>query len=240
MRAHTLYTYIVALPPTLPTSFVPRQPMSQQLRRSRPAQGVFYYVALFIMGVAVVGAAGTFGYEKYLVTVRTAKDLTLKESEKNVDKEAVADFIRLRNRMQVGNNVLDRHVMTSQFFDVLEGLTLQNVRFQSIQLTVADDRTAKIEMHGMARSFNALASQSAGFANETSIKRAIFSGITADKNGIVKFSLQADLTPSLVIVSKDGKSQTVETPPNIATTTPFETAPPVTASTTKAAATTTP
>lgn len=199
-------------------------------------------MALFVMGVAIVGAAGTFGYEKYLETVRTAKDLTLKESEKNVDKDAVADFIRLRNRLQVANNVLDRHVRTSQFFDVLEGLTLQNVRFQSMQLTVADDRTAKIEMHGIARSFNALAAESAGFANETSIKRAIFSGITADKNGLVKFSLQADLTPRLVIASKDGKVQAVVTPPNIATTTPFEAAPPLPApaTTTKAAATTTP
>ena len=229
----------MALPPTLPTSFVPRQPTSPQLHRARPAQGLLYYVAIFVMVVALLGAGGTFAYAKFLETVSAAKEVTLKESEDKIDGEAVLGFTRLRSRILVANNLLDRHVVTSRFFEVLEDLTLQNVRFQSMQMSITEDRTAKIEMRGVARSFNALAAQSSKFAGEPNIRRAIFSGITVDKSGFVKFSLQAELTPKLVIVGRDEKNKAVAPTPNIATTTPFEAVTSSPASTTTAAATTT-
>lgn len=229
----------MALPPTLPTSFVPKQPVSSQARRARPANGVLFYIGLFVMAVAVVGSAGTFGYSTYIDTVRDARKLKLEEAEKSINPAAVEDFIRLRNRIQAANGVLDRHIMISQFLDVLEGITLQNVRFQSLILTVAEDRTATIEMRGVARSFNALAAESAAFANEKRIRRAIFSGITPDKSGLVKFALQAELLPKLTTLNGTVK---VQAAPNIATSTPFA-APPApatsTATTTKPAAATT-
>jgi Tfp pilus assembly protein PilN len=190
------------------------------------------------MGITLAGAAGTFAYSKYLETVSIAKDLKLKESEKNINIDTVEEIIRLRSRIQVASNVLDRHVRSSQFFDVLERITLQNVRCQSMSLNVSEDRAARIEMHGVARSFNALAAQSAAFAAEKQIKRAIFSGITADKNGLVKFALQAELTPRLTLVGKNAKETIEEPAPNIATTTPFEAVPQEVASTTKKATTT--
>lgn len=227
----------MALPPTLPTSFVPKQPVASQAKHSRPA-GIFYYIAIFAMGVAVVGSAGTFGYSTYLTTVEQSRKLKLEAAEKGIDPVAVEDFIRLRNRIQAASGVLDRHIVTSQFFDLLETLTLQNVRFQSLLLTIADDRVAIIEMRGLARSFNALAAQSAEFANEKRIKRAIFSGITADKSGFVQFALQAELVPKLTTAATAVKM--VSETPNIATTTPFAPEPPpVVATTTPTAATTT-
>ncbi len=215
-----LYTYIVALPPTIPTSFVPKQPVTTQPRRTRAKNGIFFYIGLFILGVAVIGAGLTFGYKTYIESVRTSRKAALELAEKNISASAVEDFIRLRNRIQASKTLLNQHVVSSQFFDVLEGLTLQNVRFQSLILSVGNDRTAKIEMHGVARSFNALAAESAAFAAEKRIKRAIFSGITADKNGVVSFSLKAELSPKLLTTDGLGLAAPVSTP-NIATSTPF-------------------
>ena len=220
----------MALPPTIPTSFVPKQPVANQQRRSRASNGLLYYIAFFVLGVTVIGAGLTFGYKTYLDTVQVARKTRLDTVEKTIDATTVEDFIRLRNRIQVAQGLLDRHVVMSQFFDVLESLTLQNVRFKSLQFSVDEDRSAKIEMHGIARSFNALAAESAQFASEKRIKRAIFSSIVADKTGAVSFSLQAELNPKLVIVSSDAKPPAVAAP-NIATSTPFV-APEPTATTT--------
>jgi Tfp pilus assembly protein PilN len=211
----------VALPPTIPTSFVPKQPVATQPRRSRARNGIFYYGGLFILGAAIVGALLTFGYKTYLDTVRTARKATLEAAEKHINRTEVEDFLRLRNRIRVADTLINQHVVSSQFFDVLEGITLQNVRFQSLILSIGEDRTAKIEMHGMARSFNALAAESAAFAAEKKIKRAIFSSITADKNGVVSFTLRAELDPKLTTTTVETASTRVA-PPNVATTTaPF-------------------
>ena len=57
-----------------------------------------------------------------------------------------------------------------------------------------DNRTAKIEMGGTARNFNALAAQSSAFTSDKEIKNAIFSGFVLDsKDGTVTFQLNADL-----------------------------------------------
>ena len=75
-------------------------------------------------------------------------------------------------------------------------------------------------MQGVARSFNALAAESAAFAQDKRIKRAIFSSITADKGGLVRFSLRAELEPKILVLERNTKtSVAVPTPVNIATTT---------------------
>ncbi len=208
----------MALPPNIPTSFVPKQPVTNQARRSGKPHGLLYFGALFLLGLSVVGAGLTFGYKTYLDTVRDSRKTKLEAAEKSINPSAVEDFIRLRNRIRASTTLLGQHVVTSQFFDVLEKITLQNVRFQSLILSVEADRTAKIEMHGVARSFNALAAESAAFAAEKRIKRAIFSNITADKNGVVSFSLRAELDPKLTTITS---MKVQESAPNIATSTPF-------------------
>lgn len=191
--------------------------MATQPRR-RQTNGILYYASLFILGAALVAAGLTFAYQKYAESVRDARRIKLETVEREISPESVEEFIRLRNRIRAGMTLLDNQVYASQFFDVLEKITLQNVRFQSLIFSVADDRTAKIEMHGVARSFNALAAESAAFASEKYIKRAIFSDITSDKSGAVQFSLKADIDPKLLLRTSAQVTPEVAAP-NISTTT---------------------
>lgn len=222
----------MALPPTIPTSFVPKQPVATQARRKRAPLGIFYYGALFLVGVAVVGAGLTFGYSTYLNSLRDARKATLASAEDNISKAEVEDFIRLRNRIQASEALLNQHVVISRFFDVLEETTLKNVRFQSLTASVGNDRVTKIEMRGIARSFNALAAESSAFAAEKRIKRAIFSNISADKNGVVTFALKAELDSKLVTLSGDARVQENAQAPNVANPAPFDATTTPTASTT--------
>jgi hypothetical protein len=217
----------VALPPSIPTSFVPKQPVVAT-RRQRASTSVFAIIAYFVAGVALVAAGLVFAYQAYLTNVRTAKEQQLTSAEAQVNIEVVKDYIRLRNRFRATESLLDGHVAASQFFDVLETLTLQNVRFQALQLAVSEDRSASIEMRGVAKSFNALAAESSAFAAEKRIKRAIFSDIAVDKSGIVTFILRAELDPSLLIAGGVGAAPAIpETPapsaPNVAPSSPATT-----------------
>jgi hypothetical protein len=154
-------------------------------------------VASFVLGLAVVGAIGVYAYGVYLSSVKEAKAAKLAEAQTGIDSEIVEDFIRSRDRFLLGKDLLAGHVATSGFFDMLERVTLTNVRYSSLSLVRLADGTAEIGIEGTARSFNALAAQSAAFSAEKRVKRAIFSNIQLDPSGTVSFGLSADVDAKL-------------------------------------------
>lgn len=240
----------MAVPPTIPTSFVPKQPVEMHPRHSESGSNIFMIISLVILGIAVVLSAGVFIYGRYLSSQSTEKAAEIEKAQQSVSQGTVEGYIRLSDRLRSADTLIGQHVMLSQFFDVLESLTLKNVRFASLSVTVGDDQSAEVKMTGAAENFNALAAQSAAFAKESRIKQAIFSGIKADsKTGAVSFSVSAKLDSRLVLISsttpatwKTGSApSTATTPPVSATfqsTTTAKTA--AGATTTSKAATTTP
>lgn len=186
-------------------------------------------IAASVAGIAILAAAAVFGYKVFLESMRDSKAAELTAAEEAIDTDMVEEFVRLRNRLLAADTLLDQHVRISAFFDVLETRTLQTVRFDSLSISVNEDRTAEIEMEGIARSFNALAAQSTEFAAEKRIKRAIFSGISVNENNTVSFTLNAELDPRLItgiLVSAEAPSavmpvvEPVQTVPVGTTTTP--------------------
>ena len=155
-------------------------------------------ISLIVMGIAIIGAGATFGYEKLLESTRDKKAQELAAAEASISRATIEEFLRLQNRLTATETLLDEHVALSYFFNRLEELTLSTVAFESLNLTVEEDRTTTFLMDGTARSFNALAAQSAAFAAEKRIKRAIFSDISVGDKGLVTFSLKAELDPALI------------------------------------------
>jgi len=159
---------------------------------------VFFIIGGVIAIISLVLAAAVFGYELYLKNARDQKSIGLAQAQKAVNLDTVEEFIRLKNRLSTVETLLNQHIALSEFFDTLEARTLQTVRFSGLTIAVEDDRSAEIQMEGVARSFNALAAQSSAIASEKRIKRAIFSDISVNKNGTVAFTLTATLDPRLI------------------------------------------
>ena len=217
----------MALPPTIPTSFVPKQPVTAPRKRTSGANP-FLALSYIVVGAAVIAAAAVFGYQFFLDGVAKKKANDVVAAQGNIDQATVTSFIRLRDRFTASQGILANHVALSQFFDLLERVTVQGVQFHSLQITVTPDRTAKVTMTGSARSFNTLAAQSNMFSTDSQIKRAIFSGITL-RGGTVAFNLTAELAPSLVTARASAHGATPVVPASL----------PVTGTSTPAAATTT-
>lgn len=217
--------------PTIPTSFVPKQPVKPGARYTSNGGNPFMMIAVGLLVLAIAGAGAVFGYQKYLEGVRDAKRSQVEEVRNNINSQVVEDFIRTRDRFTAAQDLLNNHVAVSQFFDLLESLTLQSVRFDGLSFTLAEDRSAEIEMEGVARSFNALAAESSAFASEKRIKRAIFSDIAVDPaTRVVTFSLSAVLEPTLLVISPESAPAPIAAPaatstPSIATSSPATTTP---------------
>jgi hypothetical protein len=189
----------VALSPLIPTSFVPKQPVSPSRRPTSSGNNLFLLISLIIFGIVVFASAGVYLYATYLTGVEKTKAAQVAAAEAAVSPATVGQFIRLRDRLAAADTVLNQHVELSQFFTLLESITLQDVHFSNLKILVADDRSATITMTGDAHDFNSLAAESTAFAAQPDIKSAIFSGITANSSGTVAFTLTAALDPNLVI-----------------------------------------
>jgi hypothetical protein len=201
--------------PSIPTSFVPKQSAPQAPRVVHSGFNVFMAGAIFLLVVSMVSAVGVFAYQAYLVGLKDAKTASLREAKANVNSNIVEEFIRMRDRFTEGKTLLDGHIALSGFFDLLEELTLDNVRYSTLTLTLLADGTAEIGLDGTAKSFNALAAQSAAFSKELRIDRAIFSGIQLDQGGTVSFTLSAEVEPEVFAFSlpTGAPRQTVPLPP---------------------------
>lgn len=230
----------MAVPPTIPTSFVPKQPLDGR-RRSQGGTNYFLIISLGFLGLAVLAAGLVFGYEYYLKSMKQARAAELAAATAAINEDTVEEFVRLRDRFVSAQELLDKHIVLSRFFSLLESITAVNVRFFSLDLAVGEGGATRIEMEGVARSFNALAAQSAAFASQKDIRRAIFSDISVNQNGTVSFLLTAELDPDLVRLPKAAVSTTppptTEPAQPAGTTTPPAAEPPAQATT---SATTTP
>jgi hypothetical protein len=203
------------MPPNIPTSFVPRQPVKTGSVRGLAFnfQGLFLIISFIVLALAVLASLGVFVYGQYLDGQSTAKAAELTKEEQNISQSTVEEFLRLQNRLSSSEGLLDRHVTLSTFFNLFESLTLTHVQFTSLKITVADDQSAKLEAAGKASSFNALAAESKSFSAAQGVKDAIFSDFTTDKSGNVGFSLTATLDPSLVADFSAAVQQTTGTTP---------------------------
>lgn len=187
----------MALPPTIPTSFIPHTstaPMRQFRGNIVGAFSVFAYGALV---VGIVLAVGVFLYDRVLASNKAAKDAALASAQSSIDRATVENFVRLRNRLNSSGVLLDRHPALSSFFSTIETILPSSVRFVSLHISLTN-AGAKIDSSGIARNFNALAAASNAFASDGRIKDAIFSNISVNKDSSVSFALSAKLDQKLI------------------------------------------
>ena len=189
----------MALPPTIPTSFVPRSAAATAQRFRADFPFTFGFLAYVILGVVSVLALAVFFYGRILSATQSAKDTALAKVEATIDHATVAGFVRLRNRLNSSTTLLDEHASFSHFFTLLGTLLPLNVRFTSLHLSLDTMGKAQLDGVGVAKSFNALAAVSTAFASDGRVKDAIFSNIVVDAgDNSVSFALTATLDQELV------------------------------------------
>ncbi len=190
----------MALPPTIPTSFVPHSNVAPRKFRA-DFTGAFGFFAYAVLGIVFLMALGVFFYGRILAVDKASKDTELLAAEAEIDSKTVENFVRLRNRLASSETLLKGHVAFSGFFSSLEKILPTTVRFTALHLSIGQNGISKVEGGGVAKSFNALAAASTAFAEDGRIKDAIFSNININKDNSVSFSLSATLDRTIIVFS---------------------------------------
>lgn len=191
----------MALPPTIPTSFVPHQNAVPRRFGGAGLTGAFGFFSYAVLGVIFLLALGIFFYGRILAADKSSKDKALLAAEKAIDSKTIENFVRLRNRLTSSETLLNGHVAFSSFFSSLEKVLPATVRFTTLRLSLDSTGASKMEGAGVAKSFNALAAASAAFAADGRIKDAIFSNININRDSSVSFALAATLDPKIIAFS---------------------------------------
>lgn len=201
----------MALLPTIPTSFVPRETLASRGRPRANFAGVFDIFAYAVLGIVFILAIGVFFYGRILSATLASREAALAKAAAAIDPATVEGFVRLRDRLNASQTLLKNHVAFSNFFTSLGELLPANVRFSSLHISVDSAGRAKVDGSGVAKSFNALAAASGAFASDGRIKDVIFSKISIHGDTSVSFGFSASLDPKLIVFSAGSGSATPAT-----------------------------
>jgi hypothetical protein len=199
----------MAVPQVIPTSFVPHPSAGGSGRSSLGLAGIFTAAAFVFLVLSIAAAIAVFAYGNLLTSQKASKDAALATAESSLDQGTIAQFIRLRDRLQSAQTLLNNHIALSPVFDLLESVTPQDADFSSVAITVDDTGTANLVADGTAKSFNSLAATSNDFSADARLKNTIFSNIAIAQNGNVSFVLSATLDPKLVAYTGAGDNSNV-------------------------------
>lgn len=202
----------MALPPTIPTSFVPHASGTSMQKFRSDFVGAFGVFAYIVLGIVFVIALGVFLYGRVLAGEQSVKDTALAKATEAIDPSTVESFVRLRNRLDQSEILLNKHVAFSNFFALLQTLLPTPVRFSTLHISVDASGVSKVEGTGVAKSFNALAAVSTAFAADGRIKDAIFSKISINKDSSVSFGLSATLDQKLAAFSPSTAISAIPSP----------------------------
>lgn len=190
------------IPPTIPTSFVPRLASVATRRFSSDSMSAFSIFAYGTLSIVLLLTAGLFVYDRVLASALATRNDALDKSQKTIDLATVRSFVQLRDRINSGTALLANHVAFSSFFSTFDTLLPTTVRLSSIHLSFDAANKVKLDGSGTAKNFNALAAASTAFATDGRFKEAIFSNMTVDKeNRTISFVLSATLDPEVVSFS---------------------------------------
>ncbi|MEK7614225.1 MAG: hypothetical protein AAB428_00970 [Patescibacteria group bacterium] len=184
------------------TSFIPRKTPGLEVVREKPI-GLFMVIAALVFVIAVLGSGSIFLY-KYIISksIDTAGKY-LSERKEALEPTTIDELIRTDKRLRSANELLNKHIVATPVFKLLEDITLESVRFSKFEYIVDQVKGASVKVSGEAKSYGSIALQADNFNNEKRfIKNAVFSNLNLNEKGNVTFEALISFDPDLISYKK--------------------------------------
>ena len=140
------------------------------------------FLAIGFLILVILICFGLWGYQKSLIEEKTNLENQLAELNNKRNLELEADFMDLKNGIEDLKKILKNRLYSSQIFEMLEELTLPQVRFANLD---ADFSQAKLKLEIEAADYTTLAKQVFVFKEDKRIKEISLSGVELSETGRV-------------------------------------------------------
>ncbi len=205
------------------TSFIPKRPLipTSGLNPAAPKRSFSYFMAiavlLFIISIGAAG--GSYFWKSYLETAQIGYKTQLAQREKQFNPNLIEDLKRQNVKIDTGKQLLANHIAVSHIFDIIGRLTIEDVRFMSMEMTTGATKNEgiKIALKGYGTTLSAVAFQSdvlgqlERYGLRKVVKNPILSDPALDTNGLVAFGMTATVDPVSLSYEKNLAASTATT-----------------------------
>lgn len=218
------------------TSFIPKKPMSSSIGgssigSSAPAHGgvtsLYMSIAVLIFIVSLGALGGSFAIKSYLLNQQQKYSEELTKRESSFETDTIKNLKELNLKIDISKQLLNDHLAISQIFEKIGIMTIEKVRFLSLDVTMPQKKgeDIKINLNGYATNYYAVAWQSdvlgklelLGLRNI--VKNPMLTNPVSNQNDTVSFGFSASIDPKSMTYAKsltqDVTAPTGETDTNI-------------------------
>jgi hypothetical protein len=161
-------------------------------------------VLVFIISLS--SAAGAYAWKSLLIKSQEQAKQQLAERERQFNITLIEQLKQANVKIDTARQILHDHVATSAIFDVISRLTIESVRFLSMDLTTpsAQSSGVKLDLRGYGKGFSAVAFQSdvlnklEEYGLRKVVKNPILSDPSLDAKGTVSFGFTATIDPASI------------------------------------------
>jgi hypothetical protein len=183
------------------TSFIPKKPITED-RSGGSGVSLFLLLSIIIFIISGALVAGVWLWQKSLLSQIEKAKADLVAAKESYEEDTINPLIRLNDRIEESKSLLKNHLAISPVFIMLEKNVLQNVRLKSMKFSYAGADKIRIDLSGMATSYDVLSKQSDAFGNEglrEYISEPVISDFNPTADGSISFNFSALVNPNLIL-----------------------------------------
>jgi len=191
------------------TSFIPKKPAASTIGgvsapKHKHGASIFMTIStvLFILSLASAGAL--YAWKQYLSSAQDSYKQTLSTREQQFNIDLIEQLKGENVKIDMAEQLIRNHMALSQIFDIIGRLTIENVRFMSMDVTApsAGSDGVKVSMQGYGTSLSAVAFQSDvlnqldQYGLRKIVKNPILSNPSIGTGNTVSFGFSATIDPA--------------------------------------------
>lgn len=192
------------------TSFIPKKPLVTAANglttppRHHAAASFFLTLSVIVFVLSLAAVGGAYAWGKVLMSEQAGYQADLATREKQFNTDLISQLKETNVKIDMAKELIQNHLAISEIFKLIGRVTIQNVRFLSMDLSAptkpGGDLT--VSLSGYGTSLSAVAFQSdvlnqlEQYGLRSIIKNPILSDPALDSSGAVSFGFTASIDPS--------------------------------------------
>ena len=187
------------------TSFIPKKPIIES-RNEGSGISLFLLLSIIVFIVAVALAGGIWLWQNSLISEIKKGKAALESARDTYEKGTIDPLIRLDDRIEESKNLLANHIAVSPVFIMLEKFTVKNIRYKNMKFSYAGKDKIKIDLSGIASTYDALSVQSDIFGSgdlKDILSQPVVSDFNPNVDGSISFNFTAVVNSDLVSYYKN-------------------------------------
>jgi hypothetical protein len=184
------------MPDTAPIISAPSQPVpSLKTRISYDSGSYLFQIGLVVLIASLLAGGGMFLFRTQAANAEKQWTQNIEDQKKKMKSEDITKLFEYSAGLAVGKDLVANHIYSSELFDFLRENTHPRVQFSNFAFV---RNTAKIELSGLAATYQAVSEQVTLLEANPHIDRVQFGGLAGGEGNTIAFRLTITIKPALL------------------------------------------